>query len=275
MYEEIPYVQYGSPVADPGLDYVEYGSADNYAGCFSPFALPSGLFKSPMPAMPFVPKKSAESRRLLVDDMANLPWSTCAPLPLPAREPSIASVNSVRSVSGMTVIHHEPSLTPAASWDESADDASVEPTTPEPCLVLADISNGSDKTWPRYTMPAMPILPMALRQSPAIARQEERTAPPVQTVKVIPLPKTWAAIMGHDSSGSTESLSASDVLASNNRLDSNNVARMAAALVDFSVDGSVSSSRIPFLEPRGLVNTGNMCYMNAVSSTESFCLNMR
>jgi len=26
-----------------------------------------------------------------------------------------------------------------------------------------------------------------------------------------------------------------------------------------------SDNKIPFLEPRGLVNTGNMCYMNSVS----------
>lgn len=32
-----------------------------------------------------------------------------------------------------------------------------------------------------------------------------------------------------------------------------------------SYDTESGSSRVAFLEPRGLVNTGNMCYMNSVS----------
>lgn len=31
-----------------------------------------------------------------------------------------------------------------------------------------------------------------------------------------------------------------------------------------SYDTELGSSRVAFLEPRGLVNTGNMCYMNSV-----------
>ena len=39
------------------------------------------------------------------------------------------------------------------------------------------------------------------------------------------------------------------------------------ALSSYNVENVRNSSKISFLEPRGLVNTGNMCYMNSVRST--------
>ena len=39
---------------------------------------------------------------------------------------------------------------------------------------------------------------------------------------------------------------------------------LADALSSYSVESIRDSSKISFLEPRGLVNTGNMCYMNSV-----------
>lgn len=45
-----------------------------------------------------------------------------------------------------------------------------------------------------------------------------------------------------------------------------NTSSLAEALRDYQVS---NNHKIAFIEPRGLVNTGNMCYMNSVSSTES------
>ena len=42
-----------------------------------------------------------------------------------------------------------------------------------------------------------------------------------------------------------------------------NTESLAESLRSFSVDAN--DSKIAFLKPRGLVNTGNMCYMNSVS----------
>lgn len=41
---------------------------------------------------------------------------------------------------------------------------------------------------------------------------------------------------------------------------------ICSVLSSFSVNGAVGT-KIPFLKPRGLVNTGNMCYMNSASSS--------
>ena len=40
---------------------------------------------------------------------------------------------------------------------------------------------------------------------------------------------------------------------------------LADALTTYSVKENNDNTKIAFLEPRGLVNTGNMCYMNSVS----------
>ena len=39
---------------------------------------------------------------------------------------------------------------------------------------------------------------------------------------------------------------------------------LTEVLSSFSVNDSGNASKIAFLKPRGLVNTGNMCYMNSV-----------
>lgn len=44
-----------------------------------------------------------------------------------------------------------------------------------------------------------------------------------------------------------------------------NASSLAEALADFRI---ASGQKLAFLEPRGLINTGNMCYMNSVSGIE-------
>ena len=40
---------------------------------------------------------------------------------------------------------------------------------------------------------------------------------------------------------------------------------LADVLSSFLINDGSEDSKISFLEPRGLINTGNMCYMNSVS----------
>lgn len=77
-----------------------------------------------------------------------------------------------------------------------------------------------------------------------------------------PKPKTWADLVRTKPSGTT---AASNGLTSTPNTDhsgSTKSGSLVEALRTFSVN---SALRISFLEPRGLVNTGNMCYMNSVS----------
>lgn len=49
-----------------------------------------------------------------------------------------------------------------------------------------------------------------------------------------------------------------------------NASSLAEALRSYQVGGV---EKIPFIEPRGLINTGNMCYMNSVSICLQSCMN--
>jgi hypothetical protein len=42
---------------------------------------------------------------------------------------------------------------------------------------------------------------------------------------------------------------------------------LSTLLSSFAVTGGETENKIAFLKPRGLVNTGNMCYMNSVSTS--------
>ena len=44
---------------------------------------------------------------------------------------------------------------------------------------------------------------------------------------------------------------------------------LAEILGKFGVRSQDSDSKVAFTKPRGLVNTGNMCYMNSVSENHS------
>jgi ubiquitin carboxyl-terminal hydrolase 10 len=77
-----------------------------------------------------------------------------------------------------------------------------------------------------------------------------------------PKPKSWAGLFHTNPSGTPNT---SNGLTSTSNTDSSGSMKsgsLVEALRAFSVN---SALRISFLEPRGLVNTGNMCYMNSVS----------
>jgi ubiquitin carboxyl-terminal hydrolase 10 len=75
-------------------------------------------------------------------------------------------------------------------------------------------------------------------------------------------PKHWAGLF--DSSAPRANASKNEKGSTTDQNDSKaNTESLADALRSFSVESN--DSKIAFLKPRGLVNTGNMCYMNSVS----------
>lgn len=64
---------------------------------------------------------------------------------------------------------------------------------------------------------------------------------------------------------STKAQIASDSTAQTNGFASIKAGSLADALTSYSVKDCGETTKVAFLEPRGLVNTGNMCYMNSVS----------
>ena len=94
-------------------------------------------------------------------------------------------------------------------------------------------------------------------QKPDIA-----TPPPQKTA-----PKSWAdlvrATVEPKNPKSSEEVDGNGVTQVNG-ITTSKTDSLFHALSSYQVDDLKADTRITFLEPRGLVNTGNMCYMNSV-----------
>lgn len=93
---------------------------------------------------------------------------------------------------------------------------------------------------------------------------ETVTSPPTKAA-----PKSWADLvrnMGQNTTAARTSQVPTDSAAQINDFAPAKAGSMAEALSSYSVKENNENAKMAFLEPRGLVNTGNMCYMNSVSS---------
>ncbi|KAJ9156543.1 Cysteine proteinase [Pleurostoma richardsiae] len=113
--------------------------------------------------------------------------------------------------------------------------------------------------------------------------KEEAPKPAGQSVK--PTPKTWSGLFagaspitgaaagagaGHGSvNGSHDTSAVGNGNAIASGFAKSNASSLAEALRLYRVG---SGEKIAFLEPRGLINTGNMCYMNSVLQVLLFCI---
>lgn len=92
------------------------------------------------------------------------------------------------------------------------------------------------------------------------AEPTENAAEKTPAVKAAP--KSWADLVRPANKPAPPSSAANGAIVTNG-FQLPKSASLADALRQYNVDSDV---KLPFLEPRGLVNTGNMCYMNSVST---------
>lgn len=91
---------------------------------------------------------------------------------------------------------------------------------------------------------------------------EGASSPPVKAT-----PKSWADLVRTKAAPTafTKAQVTIDDPAHTNGLIPAKTGSLADALSSYNVKDSSDFAKVAFLEPRGLVNTGNMCYMNSVS----------
>ena len=106
------------------------------------------------------------------------------------------------------------------------------------------------------------------------ATRSEGESAATEDVKEAPAPKAWSTPKlwtGLFNPGAASTAASSESgLAATPGFSKTNSESLAEALRTFSA--SSSESKVAFLEPRGLVNTGNMCYMNSVGSLSLLAL---
>ena len=86
-----------------------------------------------------------------------------------------------------------------------------------------------------------------------------------------PAPKSWADLVRTKGPQPTAVQQANgNGVGAKDAFGASKSAPLAEAIRGFSVN---SNAKVSFLEPRGLVNTGNMCYMNSVCPFAPYILN--
>jgi ubiquitin carboxyl-terminal hydrolase 10 len=206
-----------------------------------------------------------------------------------ANEPTADTAQS--EVSTVAAPSQLPSTQETPATSQAPSEADVNTTAPSSAAVEVSkpaTPQSQAKKDPRPAVPIVPAVPAArpkTETAPAPASAADSTAPAADSAVAQPeesteakstepatpapkaAPKSWADLMRSKNSAAAAAASAAAVngAAPTNGATPSRASTLAGALKQFNVD---DNDKIAFLEPRGLVNTGNMCYMNSVCCSD-------
>ncbi|KAK5096948.1 hypothetical protein LTR24_002389 [Lithohypha guttulata] len=227
------------------------------------------------------------------------------PLPL-TTTPAVQGNDSVSQTTTSTVTEGAVSARPAAPAetpttipsDTQSDHMSTQPTTPSSAVAPAVKSQQTptQQKASRVAMPVVPVIP-AMPSSPVAARKvhrdstasvrskadtesvvlSEEVAKPEPSAEASPpapvappAPKSWADLIRKQSASNGTSSGSTLGAPVINGLSVPRSESLGEVLGEINI--AEAPLKIAFLKPRGLVNTGNMCYMNSVLQVLVFCI---
>lgn len=211
-----------------------------------------------------------------------------------ANEPSADATQS--EVSTVAAPSQLPSAQETPATSQAPSEADINTATPQSTAVEVSKPATPQSQAKKDTRPAVPIVPAvpAARPKtetvPAAASATEQSAPAADSAVPQPeadaeaksaepatpapkaAPKSWADLMRSKNSAAAAAASTAAVngAGATNGATPSRASTLAGALKQFNVD---DNDKIAFLEPRGLVNTGNMCYMNSVCFSDQLVVN--
>lgn len=172
--------------------------------------------------------------------------------------------------------------TPTTSQAPSESD-STHPTTPSSTAPVHSTSRSRDQAQtPKQAAPLVPVVPI-VPQAPSTPKQpttqasqdttegeaETPSTPAHHTTP--PAPKSWADLVRSKATSRAANIALSASTETGD-LQAQRNASLGDVLTNLGSDVDQYGEKIAFLEPRGLVNTGNMCYMNSVLQILTFCV---
>lgn len=206
-----------------------------------------------------------------------------------------------------SVVPLRPTLDTPTTSQAPSEDESTQPTTPSSTLTSkasAPTPTSRTPSWIKPIVPVVPNLPSISRSSKkqSVSAASENTkasqsSPETNSLAFAPRevndeaslpsdktskasspktkvnPKSWADLVrtkGPIASTITDHANGGSTYPSTNSSHGLKVRPLSDLLSAFDVTKSEAGSKISFLKPRGLVNTGNMCYMNSVGYREGF-----
>ncbi|KAK3674418.1 hypothetical protein LTR78_005887 [Recurvomyces mirabilis] len=224
-----------------------------------------------LPAAPNAPQQAAPA-------LPKEPSSEVSTIAAPS-EPETPATSQAPSESDFTQVS-----TPATPAHPSADSPKITPTQTHvrrdtrsaiavpnipglpkqraspPAAPKQDVPLTTDTEQTTPTPETQPAAQADEPQAPVQEQEEPKTPPPKAA------PKSWADLVRTKGANGAAAQANGAVITNGSTVPKS--ATLSDALRQYSVEHGVTLS---FLEPRGLVNTGNMCYMNSILQILVFC----
>lgn len=278
----------------------------------APFKFPLPWYSDPDSPFPSRAARSRRRRKIQTstNDGVQLPAKEQAGPTVSAPAEQSAPVESATASEVPTERPETPSTQdlPSESAQSTSPTTPASVNTTQTSTVASVTPTQTAKSNTKAAIPAVPIVPVLPKGSPKqtkVASTEklggEQTKEPASSednvgtepapeVKPEPTPapvkaapKSWAAMFA-PSATSAPTTARAPSSAVNGAKPSDTTPANAAAVAGFAKSNASSQAeaiknfqvntgaKIPFLEPRGLINTGNMCYMNSVLQVLISCI---